>query len=120
MAKDKLVIEPDKGFGGSYRYRMWWWLAEDDDLGACIGQGKLWLNILEPKERDEWECWIVEKTLLDTGVDHDTSGFYWETETQARVALKLANEAIKQDRALPEWAKTALAQGWKPPKGWKA
>lgn len=117
MSKDKLVIEESRS---PYGYRIWWYLADEQELGACVGEGKLWTKKETPTEPEEWECWTVEVTIKSLEPNLDGTGFYFETITEARNALKVANEALKQKRPLPEWAKMALKHGWKPPKGWKA
>jgi len=53
-------------------------------------------------------------------VSFDTYGAYWESKKQAQAALRVAKEALKQERPLPDWAQKALEAGWTPPKGWKA
>ena len=35
-------------------------------------------------------------------------------ESEATAALRIARAALKHERPLPEWAKTAIANGWKP------
>jgi hypothetical protein len=45
----------------------------------------------------------------------------WDTMREAKGALQLARIAVKEYRTnkpWPDWAKTAVANGWKPPKGW--
>lgn len=103
-------------------YRIGW---EDEEWGAGIlGQSKEDGTGDAPKDRDEtdWEHWAACKAVLEMSpkVDHDRVGFYWPDERAVNAALRMVKMAIKQDRPLPEWAQTALAQGWKPPKGWKA
>jgi hypothetical protein len=53
-------------------------------------------------------------------------GFQWPTVSAARSALRAVNTARRLARTqaatatpMPEWAMTALAAGWKPPRGWK-
>lgn len=52
-----------------------------------------------------------------------TSGAYiWESKKQAARAMRLARaelKAIQTGRPFPEWAKQALAEGWKPPRRWR-
>ncbi len=53
---------------------------------------------------------------------HDSTGFWWESESAARAALakvKVIAKTLLNDVPWPEWARKALAAGWKPPKGWK-
>ena len=48
--------------------------------------------------------------------------YHWYTKKSAQKALKAAKETEKRHIAnvvWPEWAITAQAHGWKPPKGWK-
>ena len=115
--KDKLVIEESRR---PYGYRIWWFLAEEQELGACIGSSRLWREEKPPAHREEWEAWAVENAIHDLGASCDSEGFYWETKAEAAKALTVAKEALKHDRPLPDWAKEAMKQGWTPPKGWKA
>lgn len=117
MSKDKLVIEESRS---PYGFRIWWYLADEQEMGACIGEGKMWEQKKAPAHPEEWEAWTVETAIKSLDPSFDCQGFYFETITEARSALKVAKEALKQKRPLPEWAKTALKHGWKPPKGWKA
>lgn len=52
-----------------------------------------------------------------------TSGAYiWETKKHAARAMRLARaelKAIQTGRPFPDWAKQALAEGWKPPRRWR-
>lgn len=108
MTRDRLVLEDD----ARGNYRIMWYLAEERDLGATLG--------------DEWPLRLVEAnsehgratTAVSTskGVDRDDQGFYWETKLAAATALKMAKAALK-NRPLEDWEQKALAAGWKPPKG---
>lgn len=117
MAKDHLVVH-DEGPG----WRISWFIAEDGDIGGCLGQDEDDGLGDPPSNRDVWEHWIASKVAREakTAPVRDYAGFYWETEREAKAVLRQIKEVMKQDRPLPEWAKTALAEGWKPPKGWKA
>lgn len=113
--KDRLVIREEKSC-----YRISWWLADESEYGADLGET---LNAGQgepPPSRDAFECWVANRTVLDLKAARDESGFYWNTKPEALAVLRQIRVALDQDRPLPEWAKTALAQGWKPPKGWKA
>jgi hypothetical protein len=52
-------------------------------------------------------------------------GLCWHSHNAAQIALDAANQAIEkfhkgiETALLPEWAKTALSNGWKMPDGWK-
>lgn len=116
--KDKLVVEESRR---PFGYRIWWFLAEEQELGACVGSGNFWKKKEAPSNREEWECWAVECAIHSLpDMVCDSEGFYWESKTEAAKALKIAKEALKQDRPMPKWAMEALKQGWTPPKGWKA
>jgi hypothetical protein len=115
VSKDKLVIEE-----GQYgRYRIGWFLADHQEMGVMLGQ-RLMQQESPPEDRDVWESWMAERTAAETSPEHDIDGYYWETKVAATAALRHIREALRQDRSLPEWAQKALAEGWKPPKGWKA
>jgi hypothetical protein len=113
--KDKLVVEC--GRGGVWRIQ---WMFEDAE-GGYLGQSSDDGDGEPPEDKDSWQHWAASKAAKSApGAERDSISAFWETESQARVALRLAKEALKQVRPLPDWAKTALAAGWKPPKGWKA
>jgi hypothetical protein len=72
---------------------------------------------------DELEHDIATKAAEAIGT-HDRradGAFVWESESDAKKALRAARAAVRAAKAgkpLPEWAITATAAGWKPPKGW--
>lgn len=110
----KLVIEEER-----YTFRIYW--AEDDDLGGHLCQDQTDGKGDPPKDRDDWEHWAASKAVrgLQT-TQFDATGAYWESKKDAQAALRVAKEALKQDRPLPDWAQKALEAGWVPPKGWRA
>lgn len=60
--------------------------------------------------------------LYEAGAKLYPQGFLWDNLADAWAALDLAKAAvaaIQPDRPEPDWARTAKAAGWKPPKGWK-
>lgn len=116
MSKDKLVIDCDR----EWCWRIYWFLAEEQELGACVGEGDEHLNEEAPTEKEHWEYWVSAKAVYLLNPEQDFKGFYFESKPAAQKALNVAKQAMKQDRPLPEWAQKALAEGWKPPKGWKA
>lgn len=113
--RDRLVIREEKTC-----YRISWWLADESEYGADLGEDMTDGQGEPPTERIAFECWVANKTALDLKVERDQTGFYWNTKPEAVAVLRQIKVALEQDRPLPEWAKTALAQGWKPPNGWKA
>jgi len=116
--KDTLIIGQRMGETGRYRIQ---WAFPDGELGGYLGQDKNDGSEDPPEDRDAWDHWAASKAVMGLpGSDRDDTSTFWETEAGARVALRLAKAALKQVKPLPDWAKTALAEGWKPPKGWKA
>ncbi len=116
MADKLVVVEED------YRWLIQWELDDGEDLGGYLCQSKDDGEGSPPADRGEWEHWAASKAVRSAPAVNlkGSAGAWWESEKEARAALRIANEAIKQERALPEWAHTALAQGWKPPRGWRA
>lgn len=119
MSSEKLIIEEcNEG------YYLVWYFPEEEDLGGCLGDSDYAENSLaKSKNQDEREtiaAHFAAKALSD--FKSPRYGFIFETKSKAKAALTAANAAIKVQRSekpWPEWAKTALAAGWKAPKGWK-
>ena len=122
---DKLVVVDSGVF-----YRIQWELDDGDDMGAFLGQEKQ-----SPPEdfykatsmdRDYWAAeragfQVIQEGDPDTR-GHDSTGFWWESKAQATKALtkvKALMASALSSVPWPEWAITAQANGWKPPKGWK-
>lgn len=120
------VVEDDPG------YRIQWWIPENEDYGAMIGElGK------EPDKAEETDLeWytaeMVVFKLYRAQPDSDTfgldaRGFWFASKSGATRVLsqiKVETRAILQgekgsEKSWPEWAVTAKANGWKPPKNWK-
>lgn len=112
---DRLFVEAR---GGVYRLR--WFIEDDQEEAHALGEVMSILSEPEPKERGVWEDWKAHQIVSEMKPARDRYGYFWDTKKDAEAVLRLVREALKQDRPLPEWAKTALAHGWKPPKGWKA
>lgn len=113
--KAKLMVEAT-----GHVYRIIWML--EDDLGGYLGQNKKDGTGPAPEEREDWEHWAACKAVLEMPSPkhrQDSTSFYWESESDAKAARRVAAEALKHERPLPAWAKTAIEHGWKPPKGWK-
>jgi hypothetical protein len=117
MARDKLAVIDDRhGF-----YRICWYLAEEDDLGAELGEQEYTQASLDkagPSDRDHILASLTAKKTA--GVERDRS-YYWESHAAATKALRLINVTLKADGGAPwpDWAIKAKAEGWKAPKGWK-
>lgn len=103
-----------------YLSRIIWYFPDEGEEGATIGEDpKAGLGD-PPTDRDDWEDWCANKVAREANAERDRKGFFWDSAAAASAVLRQIREALKQDRPLPEWAKTALAEGWKAPKGWKA
>jgi hypothetical protein len=119
MAKDRLLVDDND----RDCFRITWYLAEEGDMGATIGDGDRYtedqLAKAEPADRPHIiACLTAVKT---DGVTRDSHGFRWESRAKATVALRAINLSIKNDGGAPwpEWALKAKAERWTPPKGWK-
>lgn len=103
-----------------------YWVCEDGETGAQLGEFALRSVTREPVNEADREFLLVErfakKHARETGGRYQKDrGWVWETEKAAReFAYRLEAElkAAKSNRPLQEWEKQALAAGWKPPKGW--
>ena len=116
-------------------YCIGWWLEEDDDIGATIGDGYDYKTfsdeaIREKTEEDDRLHNIAGRTLeklskdpkWSVGMTRDHEGFRFDSRAKAREALRLIKaefKAFESKTPYPEWAVKALAAGWKAPKGWK-
>lgn len=114
-----LQIEENRRGG----YSIGWWNADDGDIGLMLGESPKWLTAPAPAKREDWECWAAERAAAeakpDEGGGAKRKAFVWYSKAAAQAALRLAKGALKAEREMPEWAKTALLEGWKAPKGWK-
>jgi hypothetical protein len=117
-------------------YQIQWYLGDDQEEGAALGDS---MGITETIDRfvervqaemdsdamQQFEHYVAELAACkSTGCLRNVSSgvLYWETKNEATVALRAARLAVKLYQAnipWPEWAKTAVANGWKAPKGWK-
>lgn len=117
MAKDKLVLDEDR----NGLYRIVWHLADEGDYGATLGEMRYTVRDLAKATSEDWDHIAATVALGQTvGVQRDSDGYYWDSHTQARAALRAAQLVLKTkaSKPWPEWATQAAAAGWKPPKGW--
>ena len=113
---DKLIVYERRNV-----YRIGWYLSEDGSLGSALGETPGdYASDVAPLDRGEWESWIAERTAASSKPGRDTFGYYWTSRQEALRVLTAIKAGLKQVRPLPEWAKTAIEAGWKPPNGWKA
>ena len=117
---DKLIVFA----ASSSRFYLQWEVELEDgdiDLGATLCEDPKEGTGNPPTERGNWEHWMACKVVRELpDIIIDSRGAVFESESAAKRALAKIKVAWKQDREMPEWAKTALENGWKPPKGWKA
>jgi regulator of RNase E activity RraB len=117
MAKEKLKIYEH----GSV-FRIGWYIPEDEDFGATLGED---LSCIEYYDDTDLDHVIITKYLMSKkDIEIDGFGYYWESRSAASKILKELKDYLvvamaSQKKELPEWALTALENGWKPPKGWK-
>lgn len=113
-------------------YRLQWWLPEDEDYGATVGEGGKAPTKGKNTDIEWYTAEVVCFRLYKATPDSDTfgldgRGFWWSSKTGAtkvltqiraetRIALQAKGESKEE---WPDWAITAKAAGWKPPKGWK-
>ena len=123
---DKLVVEEI-----NREWRIVWWLADDDDHGAILGEIFFTQEDLDSEPDQETRDHIAASLAVQAlNPERGTTAyrsFFWERRSDAVKALAVAKAAIKADRlqgkeehrGWPSWALTALANGWTPPKKWK-
>lgn len=110
MAKERLVIDE---YGGALR--ICWYFPDSGDTGAYLGD-----YLTEKTAPTDSEHSTATEALK--GQPFDGVGYYWETRSavnKALVAVRAALKAKQSTKPYPEWAKQALAAGWKAPKGWQ-
>ena len=134
--KDKLtIVEDHRG-----NYQIQWELNDDAcDMGAVLGDDcthdrepllLIWGLALDRGEVGSEDLEHRAATVGAASQKHTqmyqsgqvASGFYWERRSDAQQALALAKLRIKEAREKtpwPQWAREAVAHGWKPPKSWK-
>lgn len=108
---------------GIVGYALIWFV--DDEEGLRIGEDWNTLKKIPhtSMDKDQEEDWICAHTAFVFSPDYVEPFFLWDSKSQAALALraiKIALKAHRDAKPLPAWAQTALAQGWRPPKGWSA
>jgi hypothetical protein len=114
-----------------------------DGEGGTVGQDRscplatLQSRLAEAKSAREWDeyeylaveiaarNWCAHPGVAGQ-VQGKVHGYVFDSEALAkrflvamRAAAKVARIEFDSDVEWPEWARAALAAGWKPPKGWK-
>lgn len=114
MAQERLVLD---GWRGTFR--ICWLIVDDGEEGAHLGD---YLDGSCPAPDKNSEHYIATEAARVVGAEFDSIGLYWHSNAAASKALAAAKAALTIHRSAkpwPEWAKQALAAGWKAPKGWK-
>ena len=108
------INETDRGFS------IGWYDSVDGDFGLMLSDRDEDETDLETIAAVKAISAMKTKPLYDSQVGQ----WVWDSARQAGAALRVAKEAIKlaqskKFKPMPPWAVAALAEGWKPPKGWK-
>ena len=108
-------------------YSVWriCWIV-DYDQGMTLGEDNVQQTLSKGRsdvDNGDDEHYLATRSVHTSyNVKHDNDGFFWQNKKDVMAALKLAKLAIKNKNEneddWPDWAKKALAKGWKPPKGW--
>jgi hypothetical protein len=116
VTEDGCYLAIDERIEGIY---IAWYISEDADFGGYIGEHEE-KSKTPPEKKEDWENWVVYRTIKSLADNKDSRGFVFETIKKARLALAAANEALLTGNApWPAWAIQAKEAGWTPPKGWK-
>lgn len=100
------------------------WFDEDGE-GLRLGDSPESENCpTPPKNPDLAEHWhAYQAAIKSLGVELSWNAApRWDSMSSAKKALSAARAAVKiaaSNKPWPEWARQALAAGWKAPKGWK-
>jgi len=100
------------------KYRIAWFIEDCNEIGLILGDG---FNVhgQELHDVEEWKTWIAERIAnMSLNVHHDSLGFYWDSNKEAKAVLSIIKVQWKAKQPLKEWEKQAISAGWKPPKGW--
>lgn len=113
-----------------YQWQLAWWLPDEGEYGGFLGDCDLTtfnqyccmrdeeIRCLPDKDSREEAFFCREAAGLQSRGERT---LYWDSEQDAKEALRqlLARWKVFCDGTeWPQWAKTALEAGWKPPKGW--
>ena len=128
---DQLVVIEARGEDG---FILAWSLDDGDEIGGFIGDenpsseailSNLGAAKKSGREDDviHWLAYQACRSLPESsGVWHDSAnGFVFPEKKLASSVLrqiKVELQAWRSGKPWPEWAKTAAAAGWKPPKNW--
>jgi hypothetical protein len=103
------------------------WLTDGEE-GARVGQDitlqdGVYVEHYFLKSDDDFEYVTVEREAMafaNENLDSVRRGFCIKGKGKAEELLERLEGARKRFfESLPDWARHAMAAGWKPPKGWK-
>jgi len=100
-----------------FKFRIAWF--EDGDEGGALGQDESEELAIRRKTAKHGSIGPQAARRASAGAESDSCSLFWSEYHSARTALALARTALKHERPMPEWAQTALANGWKARRGWK-
>ena len=94
---------------------MSWFDVEEGDFGATLGECITDGTGDVPTDRGDWEHYIAVKTIAGMFPDtqRTTRGWAWNSKREAIATWLAIQQAMNQERPLPEWAQKALQEGWK-------
>lgn len=102
-----------------YALCIGWWLPDEGDFGLIL------TNDWKDGQDDSGETNVAVRVCRDyfekNRLTIPRGEFEFESMRQAKECLRLINAELfywQKKKPLPDWAKTALAEGWSPPKGW--
>lgn len=101
------------------QWRITWII--DGDEGATLGDTVYTDRNLAKAKPEDWDHIAVTLAASKTeAVEHDSFGYYWESESDAKKAYRVVKSTLKNKgkKPWPEWATKAVANGWKPPARW--
>jgi len=99
-------------------WRVFWWLTDEQEIGAALGDSRLDGTGTPPADAEEREHWVACKALRVADLNNGEDPFLFATEAEAKKAAAIAGSAIRRDEGasrLLDWEKKALAAGWIPP-----
>ena len=97
-----------------------WWLPDDDDFGLVIAND----DSIDSSGQETAIAVRVCRSFVTSNeleMPLPEEDFTFPNVRVAKQCLRQINAELhywKQNKPLPDWAKTALAAGWIPPKGW--
>lgn len=108
-------------FEERYSYGLAWY--DEDGEGLRFGDDpEMERAPSPPKDPELAEHWHAYQAAKAAPGCEEGRFLAWESRSQAMAACRAARAAVKlaaSNKPLPEWAKKAIAAGWKAPKGWK-